>query len=223
MNKLPTLYRTVFNLRVAARASAAIGVLLLSLLAGSRHGVVAAQELPKPNGGGDVPDMMIDLAPIKLGPVAKPQNRVLLSSLRGRVVLLDIFWSKCPHCEAHAPHIIELYNQYRQRGFTVLGLATDRQDKKEDVESLKAFVAKTKINYPVGFLTNEVLANYADSNDHGVPQMVLFGPDGRMVKRLIGWDDKKGKEMRQAIEAQLAKLSTAKPGTKPAQAKARKA
>lgn len=216
MNKLSPLHRTICNLRALRCA------LLFALLAVPCLGIADAQELPKPNGAGDIPDMMIELVPIRLGPVAKPQSRLMLSSLRGRVVLLDIFWSKCPHCEVHAPHIVELYNQYRQRGFTVLGLATDRQDKKEDVESLKAFVTKTKINYPAGFLTNEVLANYADPNDHGVPQMVLFGPDGRMVKRVIGWDEKKGKEMRQAIEAQLAKLATSKTGTKPAPAKAKR-
>lgn len=210
MNKLPTRYQTICNARLLARIGVASCVLLLSLLAAPQLDPAVAQELPKPNGAGDLPDMMVDLVPIKLGPVAKQPSRVLLSSLRGRVVLLDMFWSKCPHCEEHAPHIIQFYNQYRQRGFTVLGLATDRQDKKEDVDSLKAFVAKTKINYPVGFLTNEVMANYADSNDRGVPQMVLFGPDGKMVKRLIGWDEKKEKEMRQAIEAQLAKLSTTK-------------
>lgn len=210
MNKLPTLYQAIFRARTLARIGVASSVLLLSLLAAPLFNPTLAQELPKPNGAGDVPDMMIELVPIKLGPVANRASRLNLSSLRGRVVLLDMFWSKCPHCEEHAPHIIQLYNQYRQRGFTVLGLATDRQDKQEDVESVKAFLTKTKINYPVGFLTNEVMANYADSNDRGVPQMVLFGPDGRMVKRLIGWDEKKEKELRQAIEAQLAKLSTTK-------------
>lgn len=220
MNKLPTLIQTIFRTRILTRILAANAALLLLLLATPQ---LSAQELPKPNGAGDVPDMMVDLLPIKLGPVANRPGRLNLSSLRGRVVLLDMFWSKCPHCEAHAPHIIDFYNQYRQRGFTVLGLATDRQDKKEDVESVKAFVTRTKINYPVGFLTNEVMANYADANDRGVPQMVLFGPDGRMVKRMIGWDEKKEKELRQAIEAQLAKLSTAKPAAKSAPAKAKKA
>jgi thiol-disulfide isomerase/thioredoxin len=201
MNKFS--YQTIFRTRIAVVST----LLLLSLIAVPQ---TMAQELPKPNGAGDVPDMMIDLVPMKLGPVASRASRLNLSSLRGRVVLIDMFWSKCPHCEEHAPHMINFYNQYRQRGFIVLGLATDRQDKKEDVESVKAFLTRTKINYPVGFLTNEVMANYADANDRGVPQMVLFGPDGKMVKRLIGWDDKKEKELRQAIEAQLAKLSTTK-------------
>src|SRR5262249_385586 len=158
--------------------------------------------------------MVVDLLPNNIGPVVNSQKQIKLSSLRGKVVLLDVFLSSCPHCQEHAPHIVELYNQYRSRGFTVLGLATDRKKKKDDVESVKAFASLAKINYPIGFLTTEVIAYYMDSHDHGVPQMVLFGPDGKMAKRLIGWNEKVGKEMSAAIEAQLAKMPTVKPGSK---------
>jgi thiol-disulfide isomerase/thioredoxin len=158
--------------------------------------------------------MVVDLLPTAVGPVINQRKQMKLSSLRGRVVLIDMFWSRCPHCEEHAPHIVEFYNQFRARGFTVLGLATDRKEKKDDVESVKAFVAKAKITYPIGFLTPEVTAYYIDSHDHGVPQMVLFGPNGKMVKRQIGWNEKIGKELSAAIEEQLAKMPTVKPGSK---------
>ncbi|MGE0131369.1 MAG: peroxiredoxin family protein [Blastocatellales bacterium] len=200
-----------FKFSLLIRAFAASCVLLLSVAATPRLGVEDIPELPMPDGSGDTPEMTIDLLPSNVGPA---QKQIKLSSLRGKVTLIDMFWSKCPHCEEHAPHIVELHNQYRARGFTVLGLATDRPEKKDDVESVKAFVSLAKINYPVGFLTTEVIAYYMDSHDHGVPQMVLFGPDGKMVKRQIGWNEKIAKEMRAAIEAQLAKMPTVKPGSK---------
>jgi glutathione peroxidase-family protein len=203
------------SLALALRVFAVSGLLaLFSIAATPRLGAFDVPELPMPDGSGDTPEMIVELLNTNLGPVANRQERIKLSSLRGRVVLIDMFWSKCHHCEEHAPHIVEIYNQYRNRGFTVLGLATDRKEKKEDVDSTKAFVAKAKINYPVGFLTTEVTAYYMDSHDHGVPQMVLFGPDGKMAKRQVGWSDKIGKEMRAAIEAQLAKLPSVKPGSK---------
>src|SRR5262245_26698874 len=154
----------------------------ISVAATPRLGGSDVPELPTGDGSGDTPDMFIKLVNTG-GPAAKSDN-LRLSSLRGRVVLLDMFWSQCPHCEEHAPHVVEMYNQYRQRGFTVLGLATDKPERLDDV---KAFMQKLKINYPVGFLTTEIVAYYADSKNHGVPQMILFGPDGKMVKRLIGW------------------------------------
>ncbi len=212
---MPGSLKPSFKLTLLLRAFVASCVLVLFTIAATpRLGVEDIPQLPMPDGSGDTPEMIVELLPSTPGPVVNQQKQLKLSSLRGRVVLLDMFWSKCHHCEEHAPHIVEFYNQYRNRGFTVLGLATDRKERKEDVDSVKAFVAKAKINYPVGFLTNEVIAYYRDSRDAGVPQMVLFGPDGKMVKRQIAWNEKIGKEMRAAIEEQLAKMPTVKPGSK---------
>ena len=203
-----------FKFSLLIRAFAASCVLLLSVAAIPRPGAEDVPELPMPDGSGDTPEMIIDLLPNNVGPVVNQQKQIKLSSLRGKVVLIDVFLSTCPHCEEHAPHIVELYNQYRDRGFSVLGLATDNKEDKDKLESVKAFVSVAKINYQVGFLTPEVIAYYMDSHDHGVPQMVLFGPDGKMVMRRVGWNEKVGKEMRAAIEAQLAKMPTVKPGSK---------
>jgi sugar (pentulose or hexulose) kinase len=54
--------------------------------------------------------------------------------------------------------------------------------------------------------------------------MVLFGADGKLVKRIIGWDEARGKELRQAIDAQLAKAPASKSTNqaKPASPKAKK-
>lgn len=203
-----------FKVSLFIRSYAAICVLLLSVAATPRLAVEDVPELPMPDGSGDTPEMIVDLLPGGAGPSANQEKQLKLSSLRGKVALIDVFLSTCPHCEEHAPHVVELYNQYRDRGFTVLGLATDNKENKDNVESVKAFVSLAKINYPVGFVTPEVIAYYIDSHDHGVPQLVLFGPDGKMAKRLIGWNEKVSKEIRAAIEAQLAKMPTVKPGSK---------
>jgi thiol-disulfide isomerase/thioredoxin len=206
---MPNSLKPFFKVSLLIRAFAVSCVLLLSVAATPRLGVEDVPELPMPDGTGDTPEMIIDLLP-----GGDQQTQLKLSSLRGKVVLIDVFLSTCPHCEEHAPHIVELYNQYRDRGFTVLGLATDNKDNKDSFESVRAFVSLAKIEYSVGFVTPEVIAYYVDSHDHGVPQMILFGPDGKMAKRLIGWTEKSGKEIRAAIEAQLAKMPAVKPGSK---------
>ena len=158
-------------------------------------------ELPMPDGSGDTPEMLIQMA---------DGSTLKLSSLRGRVVIIDFFWTKCHVCQAHAPHMVEIYNQYSKRGLVVLGVAA-QVDTPEDV---KAYLKEFKITYPVGYVTTELLAYYRDSHDAGVPQMALFGPDGKMVKRLKGWDERLGKELGEAVQAQLQKMQPAKPGGK---------
>ncbi|MGE0886950.1 MAG: TlpA disulfide reductase family protein [Blastocatellales bacterium] len=186
-------------------------VFVMMVVAGApRLGLMDVPELPMADGSGDTPEMLVDLVSATGG----KQEKLKLSSLRGKVVMIDMFWSQCPHCEEHAPHIVEIYNQYRQKGFTVLGLATDPKDDKQSDGRVKGFMTKAKINYPVGYITTEIVAYYADSRNHGVPQMVLFGPDGKMVLREIGWNDNISKKVKETIEAELSKMPTVKPGSK---------
>ena len=126
-------------------------------------------ELPAPDGSSDTPEIEVTMIDGK---------KVKLSSLRGKVCVIDMFASWCTHCQDHAPHMVKSYNQFKAQGFTMMSLATDQKDKVADV---KKFVKDYGLNYPVGFLSNEVLAYYADSHNHNVPQVVLFGKIGQSV------------------------------------------
>ncbi|MDX2040000.1 MAG: TlpA disulfide reductase family protein [Acidobacteriota bacterium] len=192
----------------AALLSFAFAAMVIA--AAPKLGMEDIPELPKPDGSGDTPEMIVDLVQAAPGTPAAKANTIKLSSLYGKVTLLDMFWSKCPHCEEHAPHVVAIYNQYRDKGFSILGLATDRKEDPAAVKSVKEFLTKTKINYQVGFITNEVVAYYADSHNHGVPQMILFGADGKMVFREIGWNESIEKKLKAAIEEQLAKAPPVK-------------
>jgi len=160
-------------------------------------------QLPKPGGSDEMPELIVPM--LNGGPVK-------LSSFRGRVVIIDFFRSNCPHCQQHAPHMAQIYNQFSDRGLTILGLAGDLP---EESQNVRAFVREYKLRYPIGFITTETLAYYADSHDHGVPQFVLFGTDGKMVRRWIGWDEKNGKELLAAVQEQVQKAGAIKPAPKP--------
>ena len=190
----------------------------LLVTAAPRLGAEDIPELPMADGSGDTPELELKLAP-PINPATKQDKTLKLSSLRGKVTLLDMFLSTCAHCEEHAPHVTEWFNKYKTRGLQVVGMARDDE---RTAASVRSYMTKAKTNYPVGYYSNMVIAYYADSHDHGVPQMVLFGADGKMVKRTIGWSEAVGKEMIQAIEEQLAKSGSAttepvapvKPGSK---------
>jgi len=204
-------------LKSATRAALLSFVFVAMVVAAApKLGIEDIPELPKPDGSGDTPEMIVDLVQAAPGAQSAKASQMKLSSLYGKVTLLDMFWSKCPHCEEHAPHIVAIYNQYRDKGFGVLGLATDRKEDPTAMKSVKDFMTKAKINYNVAFITNEVVAYYADSRNHGVPQMVLFGADGKMVLREIGWNENIEKKLKAAIEEQLAKATSATPAAKPA-------
>lgn len=156
-------------------------------------------ELPAADGSSDTPEMEVTMIDGK---------KVKLSSLRGRVCVIDMFASWCPHCQEHAPHMSKAFNQYKAQGMVILGLATD---KKEDADKVKKFITDYKVSYPVGFLTNEVLAYYADSHNHSVPQVVMFGKNGKMIKRWIGWSEANTKELDTMAQSALGGGAPATP------------
>jgi peroxiredoxin len=153
-------------------------------------------ELPAPDGSSDTPEIEVTLIDGK---------KVKLSSLRGKVCVIDMFASWCTHCQEHAPHMVRIYNQFKAQGFVILSLATDPKDKVADV---KKFIKDYGLNYPVGFLSNEVLAYYADNRNHNVPQVVLFGKNGKMLKRWIGWSEERTKEMISLVEGEYGTPSS---------------
>ncbi|MGI9544410.1 MAG: redoxin domain-containing protein [Cyclobacteriaceae bacterium] len=57
-----------------------------------------------------------------------PDGEVIkLSSLRGKIVLVD-FWAQwCKPCRMENPNIVRVYNKYKDQGFEVFGVSLDRQ------------------------------------------------------------------------------------------------
>jgi thiol-disulfide isomerase/thioredoxin len=57
---------------------------------------------------------------------------VTLASLKGKVVLLDIWASWCAPCKAAFPNYDDLHTRFRDRGFHVLAVNVDEQRKDAD-------------------------------------------------------------------------------------------
>ena len=56
---------------------------------------------------------------------ANPQGKMVqLSALRGQYVLLDFWASWCPPCRAENPVLVQTYQQYRKKNFTILSVST---------------------------------------------------------------------------------------------------
>jgi len=53
-------------------------------------------------------------------------NQLLdISSLKGKIVFLNVWASWCVPCRAEIPELIRLYEKYKNKGFIIIGISLD--------------------------------------------------------------------------------------------------
>ncbi len=72
-----------------------------------------------------------------------------MSKLRGKVVLVEFWTRDCSNCLHTLPHIVRWYNDYRDRGFVVVGVHTPEFSSEYETGNVKAAVEKLGIRFPV--------------------------------------------------------------------------
>lgn len=101
----------------------------------------------------------------------------------GNVLLLNFFETWCPPCREEMPTLEALYQRYKDRGLTVIGVAGDKQGKK----IVEPFVEDFGMSFPV------LLDNNHRVNDQyrirGIPAVFLVDRQGRIAGKLVGGAD----------------------------------
>ncbi len=124
---------------------------------------------------------------------------VKLSDFKGKYVLVDFWASWCGPCRQENPNVVAAYNQYKDKGFTILGVSLDQPGKKE--AWLKA-IADDHLTWThvsdLKFWDNAVAKQYGIRS---IPANFLIDPDGKIIaKGLRG----------EALKEKLASLLEAK-------------
>lgn len=152
-------------------------LLLLAALAGclfTTHPVSAQQVTPDAAGyivkvGDEAPDFEMTLT---------DGQKVKLSSLRGKVVMLQFTASWCGVCRKEMPFIErDIWQKHKDNtSFALYGI-----DRDEPLKRVQAFAKQTGVTYPLGLDPGaDIFARYAERNA-GITRNVLIGKDGKIV------------------------------------------
>ena len=104
---------------------------------------------------------------------------VKLSSFRGKYVLVDFWASWCGPCRHENPNVVQAFNQFKNKNFTVLGVSLDRPGQKENwINAIKEDNLTWTHVSDLKFWQSEVVPVYQVSS---IPYNVLVDPDGKVV------------------------------------------
>jgi len=112
--------------------------------------------------------------------LANPEGEVVsLSSLRGKTVLIDFWASWCKPCRLENPHVVKLYNEYRDSGFEVYGVSLDK-NKQAWVNAIQQDGLEWIHVSDLQFWNSAAAKLY---NVNSIPQTFLIDEDGKIIAK----------------------------------------
>jgi cytochrome c biogenesis protein CcmG/thiol:disulfide interchange protein DsbE len=105
---------------------------------------------------------------------------VKLSDYKGKVVLLNFWATWCGPCKVEIPWFIEFQQQYKDKGFEVLGVAMDD----EGWQAVKPYLTERKVNYRVLLGNDSVTQLYGGVDS--LPTTFVIDKEGRIASAHVG-------------------------------------
>lgn len=103
-----------------------------------------------------------------------------LDAHRGQVVLVNFWATWCRPCGIEMPGFQKVYEEHRERGFTILGVATDVGG----TESVADYVEARGVSYPIALATPEVRRRFGGVRE--IPTSFLIDRSGRIRHTVRG-------------------------------------
>jgi len=129
---------------------------------------------------------MLNMSPIDGVFTTVDGQPVPLSSLRGKVVIIDYWATWCGPCRASFPSLQKLYEQYRGNPNVAIAVVNVWERSKDRVKIVRDFLASNPaLQFPV-YLdpADAVVAKYGVT---GIPTKFYLGKDGRIQFKEVGY------------------------------------
>src|SRR5262245_39539367 len=120
----------------------------------------------------------------------------------GKPVLIDFWATWCGPCRMVIPHLNALHQKYGKDGLIVIGM--NLENPAEDQQAVKSFVKRFKMDYQVVFAQHAIYQFFSGRTVARIPNSLVFGPDGKLIWRLIGYSPQIASAMNSAVAKAMA-------------------
>ena len=104
---------------------------------------------------------------------------ISLSSLRGKYVLIDFWASWCGPCRQENPNVVEAFNKFKNKNFTILGVSLDKAKPAWEEAIRLDNLTWMHVSDLQGW-SNAVAQQY---QIYQIPQNILIDPEGKIVAK----------------------------------------
>ena len=131
-------------------------------------------------------------------------KKIRLSSLRGKIVMLQFTASWCSVCRKEMPFIEkDIWQKHKNNPkFALYGV-----DRDEPAKIVKKFVAQTAVTYPIGLDPNADIFGLYALKQAGITRNVIIDENGKIVKLTRLYDENEFSEMVALIDKLLTEIS----------------
>jgi peroxiredoxin len=125
---------------------------------------------------------------------------VSLTSLSGKVVLINFWATWCQECRPEMPMFEQVHREFAAQGLSVIGI-----NAREGTAAIRGYAKELRLTFPLILdPKGEINAAYGVI---GLPATFLIGRDGRAVARAVGPREWSGEQALAIIRALLAERS----------------
>ncbi|HEX7738263.1 MAG TPA: TlpA disulfide reductase family protein [Marmoricola sp.] len=111
-------------------------------------------------------------------------TKVDLASYRGKVVVVNLWWSHCPPCRLEAPHLAAAARALQPKGVVFLGI-----DTRDGARSMgRAYQRRFDVPYPSIFDPDgeTLLAFRGTLSPNAIPSTMVIDKQGRIAATVLG-------------------------------------